>query len=46
MAQVNGRETNSFEDEANLDLYYIDNWSLLLEFKIVLKTIYVVLSRK
>lgn len=46
MAQVNGRESNSFEDEANLDTYYIENWSLLLDIKILFKTIYVVLTRK
>ncbi len=46
MSQVNGRETNSFDDEANLDIYYIENWSLLLDLKILLKTIYVVLTRK
>ena len=45
MAQVNGRETNSFDDEAKLDIYYIENWSLLLDLKILLKTIYIVLKR-
>ena len=46
MAQVNGRETNSFDDEAKLDTYYIENWSLLLDLKILFKTIYVVITRK
>ena len=46
MSQVNGRETNSFEEEANLDIYYIENWSLLLDLKILFKTIWVVLRRK
>ena len=46
MAQVNWRENNTFDDEANLDLYYIDNWSILLEIKILFKTIYIVLTRK
>jgi len=38
--QVNGRnEINSFEDWAKMDLAYIDNWSLWLDLKILLKTI-------
>jgi len=46
MAQVNWRDENSFEDEAKLDMYYIENWSLLLDIKILFKTIFVVLGRK
>jgi lipopolysaccharide/colanic/teichoic acid biosynthesis glycosyltransferase len=46
MAQVNWREENNFDYEAKLDLYYIENWSLLLDLKILFKTIYVVLKRK
>lgn len=46
MSQVNWRETNSFEDEANLDIYYIENWNILLDLKILFKTLYVVLTRK
>ena len=38
MAQVNGREDNDFDDEFNLDLFYIENWSMLLDLKIMLKT--------
>lgn len=38
LAQVNGREKNKFEDEINLDIFYIENWSLLLDVKILLKT--------
>jgi lipopolysaccharide/colanic/teichoic acid biosynthesis glycosyltransferase len=33
-----------FEDWMNLDLQYIDNWSLKLDFLILLKTIRVVFS--
>ena len=46
MAQVNGRENNSFEQEAELDFFYIENWSFLLDSKILFKTIWVILSRK
>jgi lipopolysaccharide/colanic/teichoic acid biosynthesis glycosyltransferase len=38
--QVNGRNNiASFDDWIRLDLHYIDNWSLLLDFKILLLTI-------
>ena len=45
--QISGRsEITDFNDWARLDLEYIDNWSLLLDFKILLKTIPVVLFGK
>lgn len=46
MAQVNGRETNDFKKEAELDIFYIENWSMLLDLKIILKTFSVILKRK
>jgi exopolysaccharide biosynthesis polyprenyl glycosylphosphotransferase len=44
--QVKGRNTIDFQKWIKLDLEYIDNWSLWLDFKILLKTIPVVLSGK
>lgn len=41
--QVNGRSEVSFDEMVMLDLYYIENWSLFLDFKIMLKTIPAVL---
>ncbi|MFO1487185.1 MAG: sugar transferase [Verrucomicrobiota bacterium] len=42
--QVSGRnEVTKFEDWVRLDLEYIDNWSIWLDLKILLKTIPVVL---
>ena len=41
--QISGRNEVSFEDWMKLDLTYIDNWSLLLDLKILLKTLPVVL---
>jgi exopolysaccharide biosynthesis polyprenyl glycosylphosphotransferase len=41
--QISGRNEVSFEDWMKLDLVYIDNWSLLLDLKILLKTVPVVL---
>ena len=39
MAQVSGRSDLSFEDEVRLDIFYIENWSLWGDIKIILKTI-------
>lgn len=45
--QVSGRsDINDFEDVVKMDLEYIDNWSLRLDLKILLKTIGVVLFSK
>jgi lipopolysaccharide/colanic/teichoic acid biosynthesis glycosyltransferase len=45
MAQISGRSELSFEEEARLDTYYVENWSLKLDLYILLKTPLVVLSR-
>ncbi|HSA95796.1 MAG TPA: sugar transferase [Acidobacteriota bacterium] len=41
--QVNGRNNIAFEDWMKLDLEYLDNWSLWLDAKILLKTVPVVM---
>ncbi len=41
--QVNGRNNIAFEDWMKLDLEYLDNWSLWLDAKILMKTVPVVL---
>lgn len=46
MAQVSGRSDLKFEDEAKLDIYYIENWSPELDLQIVLKTPFVVITGK
>lgn len=40
--QVMGRNRLSFDTWMKLDLEYIDNWSLFLDFKILCRTVYVV----
>ena len=44
--QVDGRSTTSFDDMVRLDLRYVQNWSLWLDIKILLKTIRAVLHPK
>jgi exopolysaccharide biosynthesis polyprenyl glycosylphosphotransferase len=39
MWQVSGRSQSSFDDYVRLDLYYVDNWSLLTDLAILLRTI-------
>ncbi|MGD0878745.1 MAG: exopolysaccharide biosynthesis polyprenyl glycosylphosphotransferase [Anaerolineales bacterium] len=36
--QVNGRNELSFQERVSLELYYVSNWSLWLDFFIILKT--------
>lgn len=43
--QVSGRSELDFMEWVRLDVYYIENWSLWLDIKILLKTIYVVFKR-
>lgn len=42
--QVSGRSSVSFEEMVRLDIRYINEWSPMLDFKILLKTIPVVLN--
>ena len=45
--QISGRSNiKDFDEVVKLDLEYIDNWSLLLDFKIIFKTILVVIRGK
>lgn len=45
MWQVSGRsEIENFDDVVKYDLEYIDNWSLMLDIKILLKTVWVVVA--
>jgi exopolysaccharide biosynthesis polyprenyl glycosylphosphotransferase len=37
--QVSGRSLVSFDEQCLLDIYYIENWSLWLDFKILVRTI-------
>jgi lipopolysaccharide/colanic/teichoic acid biosynthesis glycosyltransferase len=44
--QISGRADLDFEDMINLDLYYLENWTLGMDLKIILKTVFAVFSKK
>lgn len=46
LAQISGRSDLKFEEEAKLDVYYIENWSLKLDLQILFKTPFVILARE
>jgi sugar transferase EpsL len=45
-AQVNGRNAITWEDKFKLDVWYVDNWSLWLDLKIICMTIWKILTRE
>lgn len=45
-AQINGRNNVSWEDKFELDVWYVDHWSLWLDIKILLITPFKVLRRE
>lgn len=44
-AQINGRNALSWEEKFELDVWYVDNQSLWLDIKILLKTVWQVIQR-
>ncbi|MBN2388759.1 MAG: sugar transferase [Anaerolineales bacterium] len=45
-AQVNGRNTLSWIQKFSLDVWYVENWSLWLDIKIILLTVWKALKRE
>jgi lipopolysaccharide/colanic/teichoic acid biosynthesis glycosyltransferase len=45
-AQVNGRNALSWEEKFKLDVWYVDNWSLWLDIKILWMTVFKTLRRE
>ena len=45
-AQINGRNTLSWEDRFALDIWYVDHWSLGLDFKIFAISVWKVIKRE
>lgn len=46
LAQVSGRNNLSWEEKFNLDVQYVDSYSIWLDFKIMLKTVKVMLKKE
>lgn len=45
--QISGRsDIKDFDEVVKLDMQYIDNWSILLDIKILIMTVWVVLTKK
>lgn len=45
-AQVNGRNAISWSQKFEYDVFYVENWSLLLDFKILIMTVWKVFKRE
>jgi lipopolysaccharide/colanic/teichoic acid biosynthesis glycosyltransferase len=45
-AQINGRNAITWEDKFSFDVWYVDHWSLYLDVKILLLTIWKVITRE
>ena len=44
--QANGRSDTTYEERVSMDMYYIDNRSIALDFKIILKTFISVIKKE
>ncbi|MFB2918985.1 sugar transferase [Aerosakkonema funiforme] len=44
-AQINGRNSISWSEKFKLDVWYVDNWSLLLDLKILFLTVWKVVKK-
>jgi lipopolysaccharide/colanic/teichoic acid biosynthesis glycosyltransferase len=42
--QVTGRQTTSYEERIQMDMFYIDHWSIWLDLVITAKTLYKVVQ--
>ena len=45
-AQVNGRNNVSWEEKFQLDVWYVENWSILLDIRILVRTVLKVVARE
>jgi sugar transferase EpsL len=46
LAQVRGRNSLSWEEKFNLDIFYLNNWSLLLDLQIIFLTVWTVIKQQ
>jgi lipopolysaccharide/colanic/teichoic acid biosynthesis glycosyltransferase len=45
-SQIFGRDNIDFNNEAKLDLYYIQNWSIFLDLFVIISTLKVIFKGK
>jgi sugar transferase EpsL len=45
-AQINGRNAIPWEERFKLDVWYVDNWSIRLDLRILLKSIWMMITRQ
>ncbi len=45
-AQINGRNAITWKEKFSLDCWYVDNWSIELDLRILLATLFTVLGKK
>ena len=45
-AQIHGRNNLSWDERFKLDVWYVDNWNLWLDMKILCRTLWIVLRRE
>lgn len=46
LAQISGRSDLSFDEEVRLDMFYVENWSMVMDLFILLKTPWAVIKRR
>jgi lipopolysaccharide/colanic/teichoic acid biosynthesis glycosyltransferase len=46
LAQVEGRNAITWPEKFKLDVWYVDHWSFALDFKILLRTVKVIVERR
>ena len=46
LAQINGRNNLFWDERLAFDVYYVENWSLFMDVKILVKTVEKVLRRE
>lgn len=46
LAQVSGRNSLTWPEKIKYDIFYVEHWSLVLDIKIMLKTIKVIIKRE
>lgn len=44
--QISGRSDISYDERVKLDIYYVENWSLMLDVRIIIKTFFAILRQK